>query len=433
MPPSDRPRRILVVGSGGREHALLWRLSRDPDRAALYVVPGNDAMAALARRLPGAVTDVTAIVDACAREAIGLVVIGPEAPLAAGLADALRVAGIAAFGPSRAAAALECSKAYAKDVMRAAGVATARAETFTRSADVRAALARATPPWVIKADGLAAGKGVCVTSDAATADRFVRDCLEHGRFGAAGARVLVEQFLSGEELTAMAITDGGRFVLLPPARDHKRAHDGDQGPNTGGMGAFAPALRDPALERRIGETVVAPVLAELARRGTPFQGVLYAGLVIDAAGPRVLEFNARFGDPETETVLPLVTGDLTAALAGAARGALDTAAIGRAPGAAVSVAVVDGAYPDGAPGNGRIEGLDAIASDTVQVFHAGTARAADGAWTIRGGRAAYVTAIGGDVAAARTRAYAAIDTLGGAGWRVRRDIAASAASAGAAR
>jgi phosphoribosylamine---glycine ligase len=421
--------RILVVGAGGREHALAWRLARDPDRPEVLVAPGRDGMRDVARLLPLAPDAPGALIEACRRERVGLVVIGPEAPLAAGLADALAAAGVPVFGPGREAARLESSKAHAKDVMREAGVPTGAAETFEALAPACAALERTAPPWVLKADGLAAGKGVCVTESRDEALEFLADCLERGRFGAAGRRVLLEEFLAGEEASVIAVCDGARAVLLPDARDHKRAFDGDRGPNTGGMGAVAPGGRvDAALEEEIGRTVFEPVLALLARRGTPFRGALYAGLMLTARGPRVVEFNVRFGDPETQVVLPLLEGDLGRLLAGAAAGRLDAGAVRRASGAAVGVVVADEGYP-GAPRGGMITGLDALAGwEDVMVFHAGTQPAAEG-WRIEGGRAACVVARGSGREDARARAYDALATLGGRGWRVRHDIAAAGAAA----
>jgi phosphoribosylamine--glycine ligase len=276
---------------------------------------------------------------------------------------------------------------------------------------------------VIKADGLAAGKGVLVTGERETAARFVRDCLETGRFGDSGRRIVIEEFLAGEEASVMAVCDGTRHVLLAPARDFKRALDDDQGVNTGGMGAYAPTpALDATLERRVSERIVAPVLRTLMARGTPFRGTLYVGLMMTADGPRVLEFNARFGDPETQVVLPLTGGSLTRLLASAARGALETDAVTRLEGACVGVALVDAGYPDAVKGGGRLVGLERLENRTdVTVFHAGTTWK-DGVWTTRGGRAATVVAREADRGAARRAAYAAIDTLSGEGWRCRRDI-----------
>jgi phosphoribosylamine--glycine ligase len=418
-------RRILVVGSGGREHALAWRLARDPEVSEVLVAPGREGMQDVARRVPVDDRDEAALIDACAREGVDLVVIGPEAPLAAGLADRLRAAGRATYGPGADAARLESSKWFAKGVMREAGIPTAAAEACDTLSDGCRALDRFAPPWVVKADGLAAGKGVRVTDDRGEAERFLEDCLERGRFGAAGGRVVVEEHLAGEEASLMAVCDGKDFLLLPPARDYKRAFDGDRGPNTGGMGAYAPSEQvDAALEDEVGRRVVRPTLAALEARGIPFRGTLYCGLVLSSAGPKVLEFNVRFGDPETEVVVPLVEGAFARLLESAARGRLDAGAVGRAAGAAVAVALVDEGYPEAVRGKGRITGLERLRDrEGIEVFHAAT-RAGPEGWEVTGGRAAYVMARGGSREAARTRAYGALAELKGAGWRARRDIAA---------
>jgi phosphoribosylamine--glycine ligase len=419
-------KRIMVVGAGGREHALAWRLARDPERPQVMVSPGNDGIAREFSCLPSDPSDHARMIALAREHAADLVVIGPETPLSDGLADALSAAGLAAFGPTRDAARLESSKAFAKEILSEAGVPTARSETFVDSATAKRALDHFGPPYVVKADGLAAGKGVRVTSDRLEAERFIADCLERDRFGESGRRVLIEQFLAGEEASVMAVCDGERYLLLPPARDYKRALDGDRGPNTGGMGAVAPAPAvSAALEATIGRRVVQPVLEAMKRRGTPFRGVLYCGLAIEAGAPRVLEFNVRFGDPETEVVMPLLEGSLGRLLASAARGALEPTAISRRDGAAVAVTLVDQDYPDAVSGESVIEGLEGAGRRPgVTVFHAGTAEAG-GAWRVRGGRAAHVMAEDRDAESARTRAYAAIETLTGRGWRCRRDIAAT--------
>jgi phosphoribosylamine--glycine ligase len=416
--------RILVLGSGGREHALAWRLSRDPDRPEVVVAPGNEGIARSCRCVPVAETDPAAVVELARRESPALVVVGPEAPLAAGVSDALRGAGFAVSGPSRAAARLESSKWFAKELMREAGVPTPAAAEFGDVASALAALERLGPPWVVKADGLAAGKGVLVTSARAEAEAFVRDCLEGGRFGEGGRRLLLETYVEGEEASVVAICDGERHVLLPAARDHKRAFDGDLGPNTGGMGAFAPTPAvTPELEHAISDRIFTPVLRALHRRGTPYRGALYAGLMLTAAGPRVIEFNARFGDPETQSTLPLLAGSLGLLLESAARGSLEPLACTRMSAAAVTVALVDEGYPENVRGGGVIEGLDEVERADLLVFHAGTRR--DGTnWVVRGGRAAYLTAIADTLEAARTNVDAARARLSGHGWRCRTDIAA---------
>lgn len=433
--------RILVVGSGGREHALAWRLARDAHAPHVIVTPGNDGMARKFERANVSETDAAGIVRAARDARVDLVVVGPESALAAGVSDALVEAGIPCFGASRAAARLESSKWFAKEVMREAGVPTARAFACATETEAFAALETLGAPHVVKADGLAAGKGVLVTSDLAEARAFAADCLSGSRFGAQG-RVVIEEFLVGEEASVIALCDGERFLLLPPARDHKRAFDGDRGPNTGGMGAVAPApVVTRELERETAERVVAPMLRTMAARGTPYVGALYCGLMVrtaraqstgpggpgehEGAGPvAVVEFNARFGDPETQAMLPLTEGDFSGALAAAAQGRLAPDALTRRTGGAVTIALVDEGYPVSAFGDGTIEGLDALEGrDGLFVFHAGTRREGD-AWRVKGGRAAYVTATGEDAAAARERAYAACATLHGAHWRMRSDIGA---------
>jgi phosphoribosylamine--glycine ligase len=416
--------RILVLGSGGREHALAWRLERDPGAPEVVVAPGNDGMAQRFRCVSVNANDPAAAVDLARREQPSLVVVGPEAPLAAGVSDALRASGFAVSGASRAAARLESSKWFAKELMREAGVPTPAAAEFTELPQAVAALSRHGPPWVVKADGLAAGKGVLVTSSAAQAEAFLRECLQGDRFGDSGRRVVLETHVSGEEASVVAICDGERHVLLPAARDHKRAFDGDRGPNTGGMGAYAPTPAvTPELEHAISSRILTPVLQAMHRRGTPYRGALYAGLMLTAAGPQVIEFNARFGDPETQATLPLLGGALGLLLASAERGSLEPRAVTRAPAAAVTLALVDEGYPDSVKGGGTIRGLDEVERSGVLVFHAGTRR--EGAdWRVSGGRAAYLTATADTLDAARVRVEQARARLSGNGWRSRSDIAA---------
>ena len=423
------PPRILVLGSGGREHALAWRLARDPERPEVLVAPGNDGMARSFRRLDVAPEDPRAVVELAQREQVAFVVVGPEAPLAAGVADALAGAGIEVSGASREAARLESSKWFAKQVMREAGVPTAAAESHESLDGALAALDRFAPRWVVKADGLAAGKGVLVTASRAEAEAFVRECLEGARFGGSGRRVVLEQFLEGEEASVIAVCDGARHVLLPAARDYKRAFDHDRGPNTGGMGSYAPSAAVTAsVEAEVSERVVTPVLRALAARGTPYRGALYAGLMLGPDGVRVIEFNARFGDPETQSMLPLLEGSLGTLLASAARGTLEPGAVRRAPGAAVTLALVDEGYPDAPRGTGVIRGLDELERRGVLVFHAGT-RWNGSEWSVRGGRAAYVTATAPSLEEARAKVMAARAALTGEGWRSRGDIAAAPAPA----
>ena len=417
-------RRILIVGGGGREHAIAWRLSRDADVEHLCVAPGNDGIARSFSCHAVAENDHPRLLELCRAERVTLAVIGPEAPLAAGLADHLTANGIATFGPSAAAARLEASKWEAKQLMAACGVPTARAEVCGSRDEGLRILGAFDPPWVLKADGLAAGKGVRVTDDRAEAEAFLAECLDQARFGTAGRRVVIEEYLRGEEASVMSVCDGERFVTLPAARDYKRARDGDRGPNTGGMGAYAPAAAiDPALEETIGRTIVRPVLAAMAARGAPYRGVLYTGLMLTREGPRVVEFNCRFGDPETQAVMPLIEGGFARLLASAAAGNVDLDAIRRGAGAAVSVALVDEGYPERVRGGGTIVGLEALmARGDAWVFHAGSEWAGD-AWRVRSGRAVHVAAAGPSLGEARARAYAAVDQLSGDGWRCRRDIA----------
>ena len=401
--------RVLVVGSGGREHALVWRLSSSPALTELHAAPGNPGIAALATCHPVVPDDGDGLLGLARSLGIDLVVVGPEAPLVAGVADVLRHAGIPVYGPSAAAARIEGSKAFAKDVMAAAGVPTAALLDAPRT------------PCVLKADGLAAGKGVvvCRTDAEVVAGLEIARTFE--------GQVLVEELLEGPEVSVLALCDGAEAVALAPARDFKRAYDGDEGPNTGGMGSFAPTaeLDDDALEGLV-DTCVRPVLAELVRRGAPFVGTLFAGLMLTAGGPRVLEYNCRFGDPETQSVLPLVDGDLLSALAAAARGSLAGIPLGRGTGSAVTVVLTAGDYPRAGDRGTPIGGVAEAEASGALVFHAGTALH-DGRLVTNGGRLLGVTGTGATVAAARARAYTAADLIRIAGSRRRDDIALAAA------
>jgi len=405
--------RVLVVGSGAREHALCLALAADPDVTALICAPGNAGTATIAEHRPLDVTDPAAIATLATETHTELVVIGPEAPLVAGAADAVRAAGIACFGPSPQAAQLEGSKAFAKDVMAAAGVPTARARVCDTAAEVDAALAEFGPPYVVKDDGLAAGKGVVVTSD-------LRQAAAHA---AACGRVLVEEYLDGPEVSLFCVTDGVAVLPLLPAQDFKRIGDGDTGPNTGGMGAYAPLDWLPAetVEQVVRE-VAQPTVDELRRRGMPFAGLLYVGLAMTAAGPRVIEFNARFGDPETQVVLALLESPLAGLLHAAATGEL----AGHPPprwraGAAVTVVVAAANYP----GTPRLD--DPITGgDQPGVIHAGTRRDGDGVLRSAGGRVLSATAVGPTLAEARDAAYRLVAGIELAGSQHRTDIAAAA-------
>jgi len=416
--------RVLLVGSGGREHALAWKLAQSPRLSELHAAPGNPGIGRLATLHPVELTDPEGMTELATRLAVDLVVVGPEAPLADGLADRITDAGLRCFGPSAAAARLESSKAFAKSVMQAAGVPTARAIVCDTVAAAQAAIAEMGGRVVIKADGLAAGKGVTVCDSAADAQAAAEGCLVGGDFGAAGRRVLVEERMEGEELSLLALCDGERVLPLAPARDHKRALDGDAGPNTGGMGAFSPVPDVGAdLVEEILATVHRPAVNELARLGTPFRGCLYAGLMLTAAGPRVIEFNVRFGDPEAQVILPRLDADLLDLLDRAATGSLAGAVAPGTSDACVSVVVAAEGYPEAPVAGAAISGLPAAeALEDVTVFHAGTAESA-GTLVAAGGRVLDVTACGRDFAEARRRAYAAVGLIHLEGSMHRTDIA----------
>jgi phosphoribosylamine--glycine ligase len=404
--------RVLIVGSGGREHALAWKLSQSPLLEELHAAPGNPGIAALGTCHPVRAEDGEGLLELARALEIDLAVIGPEAPLVAGVADELRHAGVAAFGPSAGAARIEGSKSFAKDVLAAAGVPTA------------AELPDARPPCVIKADGLAAGKGVFICRTQAEVEGGLRGASELGEY------VVIEELLEGPELSVFALTDGRHALPLAAARDHKRVGDGDTGPNTGGMGAFSPV---PPFDRRdveeLVEQVHRPVLDELARRGTPFIGLLYAGLMLTDDGPRVLEFNCRFGDPETQAILPRIDGDLLGALAAAAAGDLGDVALGTSAQAAVTVVVAAGNYPEAGDTGSPITGIEQAEALGALVFQAGTAHR-DGALVTSGGRILNVTAVGNDLEQARALAYEGAAAISFPGARYRRDIAAVEASSG---
>ncbi len=426
--------RILLVGSGAREHALAWKLEREGH--AVVAAPGNPGIARHASCMPVASDDRAGLVALARGERCDLVVVGPEAPLADGLVDALAADGILAFGPTRAAARLESSKVFAKEFLARHGLPTAPfrvAATLDEAREGVAALAdRASGRVVLKADGLAAGKGVLVASDPAAALAFARACLVEGRFGAAGARIVVERFLPGEERSLFFLADGERAWAFPPARDYKRLATGDAGPNTGGMGAVAPAAVAPGLAARVEREIVLPTLAGLAAEGCPFRGLLYVGLMVGPAEPGVLEFNVRFGDPETQAILPLVEGGLGEALRDCARGALRTPPTLRAGEACVGVVLAAAGYPDAPRAGDAIAGLErwpapaAEDAEALWCFHAGTARAGDG-YVARGGRVLTVVARDRDAARARERAYAGLARLALAGGQFRTDVAAEPA------
>ncbi|MER0246274.1 phosphoribosylamine--glycine ligase [Streptomyces sp. HSW2009] len=412
--------KVLVIGGGAREHALCRSLSLDPDVTALHCAPGNAGIAEVAEQHQVNVLDGIAVADLAGSLGVDLVIVGPEAPLVAGVADAVRDRGIPCFGPSAAAARLEGSKAFAKDVMATAGVPTARSYVCVNAEEVDEALDAFGPPYVVKDDGLAAGKGVVVTEDVAVARAHALAC----------DRVVIEEFLDGPEVSLFAITDGETVLPLQPAQDFKRALDGDEGPNTGGMGAYSPLpWADPKLVDEVLETVLQPTVDDLRRRGTPFSGLLYAGLAITSRGVRVIEFNARFGDPETQVVLARLKTPLAGVLLRAATGTLELQPPLRwSDGAAVTVVIASHNYP-GTPRTGDpITGLaEAAEHEKTYVLHAGTKLAESGEVVSSGGRVLSVTATGSSLATARERAYRALDVIDLDGSHHRTDIAARAA------
>ncbi len=428
--------RVLVIGSGAREHALCWALARSPRLTALYCAPGNGGTAALAENVPLDPMDFAACADWAAQSQIDLTVVGPEDPLSGGIADVIAERGLLVFGPNKAAARIEGSKAWAKQVMLQAGVPTARAQPFDDHARAAAYLDDYAAhggrfPVVIKADGLAAGKGVVIAQNLGEARAALDELMLARRVGAAGTAVLVEEFLEGLEVSLFALADGERVVPLAPACDYKRALDGDQGPNTGGMGAYSPpSFVTSELLAAMEERVLRPTVAAMARSGAPFRGLLYAGLMLTAAGPKVLEFNARFGDPETQVVLPRLESDLLELCLAVARGRLDSVPAPRwRPEASCGVVVTSAGYPDAYAKGKTITGLDTLDPD-ILVFHAGTRREPDGRLVTTGGRVLTLVTLGPTVADARARAYANAGRVRFEGARYRTDIAAREESRG---
>lgn len=413
--------RVLLIGSGGREHALAWKMTQSERLEKLFVAPGNGGTQTVAENVALDVANHSAVVDFSLREQIDLVVVGPEVPLVAGISDDLRAAGIAVFGPSKVAAQLEGSKAFTKALCDEMGIPTAAYAKFDALEPALAYLDQHGAPIVIKADGLAAGKGVTVAETLEQAKEAVRDCFS-GTFGAAGAEVVIEECLIGEEASLFAICDGEHTILLPAAQDHKRAFDDDKGPNTGGMGAYAPApvLTDALIERAHRE-IVAPAIKGMAARGTPFSGVLFTGLMITEDGPKLIEFNTRFGDPETQVLMMLLDSDLLDILEATAHGSLASVSPRWKREIALTVVLAANGYPGAYEKNSVIGNADGLDGETVRVFHAGTVRDGD-ALLANGGRVLNVTAIGESVSEARERAYAAVDAIDWPDGFCRRDI-----------
>ena len=416
--------KILVVGGGGREHAMVWKIAQSPRKPQIFCAPGNAGIEGLATCVPITADDIEGLKAFALKEQIDLTVVGPEAPLALGIADEFRKARLKIFGPTKAAARLESSKSFSKDIMAANRIPTAAARSFEHMDQALAYLDEQPVPIVVKADGLAQGKGVVVATTREEAKQAVRDAMEKSLFGQAGHRVLIEEFLDGEELTLMAFTDGKTVVPMVPAQDHKRVGDGDSGPNTGGMGAYAPApIATAALREQVTRQVLQPTVDALARLGCPFQGVLYAGLMVVKGTPYVLEFNARMGDPETEVVLPLLKTDLVEVMEAVVEHRLDELTVEWHPDTAVCVVMTSPGYPGAYPTGLPIQGLPTPSGDSrVAVFHAGTKRDS-GRVVTAGGRVLAVTAWGPSLLDARAQVYQAVPSIVFEGRHYRTDIA----------
>ncbi|HEX8294870.1 MAG TPA: phosphoribosylamine--glycine ligase [Chthoniobacteraceae bacterium] len=413
--------KVLVIGSGGREHALVWKLQQSPQITGLFCAPGNAGISQLATCLPIKISDHAQLIAFAREQQIGLTVIGPDDALAAGIVDAFEAAGLRVFGPRQAAARLESSKVYAKDFMRRHGLPTARSGSFSDSTEARRFVRTMPLPLVVKADGLALGKGVIIAQTHEEADDAIREIMEERKFGAAGQQLVIEEFLAGEECSIHALVDGSSYLLFPTAQDHKRARDGDQGLNTGGMGTFSPAARliTPELEARIRREILDPFLAGLQADGIDFRGMLFPGLMITPEGPKLLEFNCRFGDPETQVLLTLLESDLVDLLEATIDRRLHEVAARWKNEVAVCVVMASAGYPESYATGQPIRGLEEA---RATVFHAGT-RLEDGRFVTAGGRVLGVTASGANLPEAREKAYAAVDSIHFEGAQFRRDIA----------
>lgn len=424
--------KVLVVGAGGREHAILWKLTQSPQQPKLYCAPGNPGTETLATSVGIGTEDVAALADFAQREGIDLTVIGPEAPLLAGIVDEFESRGLRVFGPRRAAALIEGSKAFAKEVMEKRGVPTARYGDFTDAEAARAYVREQGAPIVIKADGLAAGKGVIVAMTLAEAEAALDMIMRENAFGDAGRRVVVEEFLTGQEATVMAFVSGQTIKLMVPSQDHKPAYDGDKGPNTGGMGTYSPVpVVTAELLEEVERTIIRPVVEGLAADGTPYKGVLYAGLILTTEGPKVIEFNARFGDPETQVVLTRLESDLLDVFNSVVDGTLEQQDLKWSEQAAVCVILAAEGYPADYRKGDVIHGLDSADANSA-IFHAGTKRTEAGIVT-NGGRVLGVTGFGLDLRAAQQQAYAAVERVSFSGAHYRRDIADKALTTSSTR
>jgi len=422
--------KIFVIGSGGREHALAWKLRQSPHAERIFCAPGNAGTAEIGENVAIPASDLEALVGFAKENCVDLTVVGPDDPLAAGIVDLFAAEKLRAFGPTKSAARIEASKVFAKELMRTQNIPTAEASIFSESSKALRYCERAKCPVVIKADGLALGKGVIVATDAATARSAIDEMMNQRRFGDAGRRIVIEELLRGTECSLHALVDGNNYLLLESARDHKRALDGDQGPNTGGMGAFSPANNwNSKLQARFEAEIMRPLLHGLLQEGINFRGLLYPGLMITSNGPRVLEFNCRFGDPETQALLPRMKSDLLPLLESTIDGKINTCAIEWDTRAAVTVVLASAGYPGKYETGKPISGLDDVAKlEDVHIFHAGT-KHSNGKIRTAGGRVLAVTALGSTIKEARERAYEAVSRIQFENCQYRRDIALSAVAA----